>query len=176
MISDRMRNDAPFGVVLIQEGREAGPATTFGVGTLARITDFYQGSDGLLGVTAIGQQRFRIVSTERQADGLNVAEVELLPDEAPLALPDAYQPLAKILDGVLDDLGKLYEGLERRLDDAAWVSNRFIEILPIDLGQKQQCLESFGPLQRLELVQGVLNAVTTSADSGEPGDPEQGSA
>ncbi len=166
MISDRMRNSAPFGVVLIREGSEAGPAQTFTVGTLATITDFYQGSDGLLGVTAIGQQRFRILATERQADGLNVAEIELLDDEPVVPLPSEYRPLAKILDGVLDDLGRLYEDLERQLDDAGWVSNRFLEILPIDLGQKQHCLEDEDPLSRLELVHGVLNAVRAPDESG----------
>ena len=54
MISERMKADAPFGVLLIREGQEAGAATTFHIGTLARIADWYQGSDGLLGVTAIG--------------------------------------------------------------------------------------------------------------------------
>ena len=34
-----------------------------------------------------------------------------------------------ILSGVLDDLGRLYEDLDRRLDDAGWVTNRFVEIL-----------------------------------------------
>ena len=54
MIGERVKNDAPFGVLLIREGRETGSATTFDVGTLARVTDWYQGSDGLLGVTALG--------------------------------------------------------------------------------------------------------------------------
>lgn len=159
MVSDRMREDAPFGVVLIRDGNETGPAQTYDVGTLARITDFYQGSDGLLGVTAIGGQRFRILSRDRQADGLNVGEIELLPDEPSVPMPAEYQPLAGILDGVLDDLGRLYEDLDRRLDDSAWVSNRFMEILPIELGQKQACLEAADPVAHLELVRAVLNAV-----------------
>ena len=105
MIGACMRNDSPFGVLLIREGSEAGPASTFEVGTLARITDFYQGSDGLLGVTAIGDRRFRLLSAERQADGLNVGVVELLPEESPLPLPEEYQHLAHILAGVLDEPG-----------------------------------------------------------------------
>ena len=43
MVSERMRGDGPFGVVLIRDGVEAGgPAATFETGTLARIADFYQ--------------------------------------------------------------------------------------------------------------------------------------
>ena len=55
MISRCMKDDSPFGVVLIREGDEVGPAKTHDIGTLARIVDWYQGSDGLLGVTARGE-------------------------------------------------------------------------------------------------------------------------
>jgi Lon protease-like protein len=142
MLSNCMKDDAPFGVLLIREGGEVGPATTFEVGTLAKVTDWYQGSDGILGVTAIGTERFRLLSAERQADGLNVGEVELLPPPPSLALPPEYADLPPILDKVLDDLGRLYEGLERRPADAAWVAWRFVEILPLDLAEKQAVLES----------------------------------
>ena len=50
-----MKSDSPFGVLLIRHGGEAGSATTHSVGTMAKITDWYQGSDGLLGVTAVGE-------------------------------------------------------------------------------------------------------------------------
>ena len=159
MIGERVRNDAPFGVLLIRDGQEAGPSSTYEVGTLARITDWYQGSDGLLGVTAIGEQRFRLLSAERQPDGLNIGEVELLPAEAPMALPEEYKGMATILEGVLNDLGRLYESLQRNYDDAGWVTCRFVEILPIDLEQKQQCLENGDPEGRLKLVSELLETV-----------------
>ena len=167
MVSERMQNDGPFGVLLIRDGQEAGgPASTWEVGTLARITDFYQGSDGLLGITAIGEQRFRLRSAERAADGLNIGTIELLPDEPDLPLPAEFVPLADILAGVLDDLGKLYETLPRHLDRAGWVANRFIEILPIRLEEKQALLDDNDPLGRLALVREVLNTVRPA-----PGDP-----
>jgi Lon protease-like protein len=96
MISGCMKQDKPFGVLLIKDGHEAGPATTHSVGTLARVTDWYQGSDGLLGITAIGTERFRLQSVEQQSDGLNVGEIELLPPIEPLALPAAYRALPPI--------------------------------------------------------------------------------
>jgi Lon protease-like protein len=159
MISERMRNDAEFGVLLIKDGLEAGPSTTYEIGTLAKIIDWYQGSDGLLGVTAVGGQRFRLLSAERQPDGLNVGDVELLPAEASMALPEKYQGMSDILAGVLDDLGRLYESLERHYDDANWLTYRFVEILPLDLDQKQQCLENGDPGERLELVHELLDTV-----------------
>lgn len=159
MISSCLKGDSSFGVLLIREGEEDGPATTYEVGTLARIVDWYQGSDGLLGVTAIGEQRFRLISSERRSDGLNIGVIETLDSESSRSLPDEYRPLVKILSGVLDDLGRLYESLERNYEDAGWVGFRFAEILPITPEEKQTCLEADDPLQRLEIVRDVLNSV-----------------
>lgn len=159
MISQCLKSDAPFGVLLIKSGSETGPAKTYDVGTLARIIDWYQGSDGLLGVTAIGEQRFRLKSVQRQPDGLNIGEIELLEPENQHLLPEEYKPLAGILAGVLDDLGRLYESLDRQYDDAGWVGYRFAEILPITPEQKQSCLEANDALQRLSLVREVLESV-----------------
>jgi len=159
MISDCLKKDAPFGVLLIRNGSETGPSSTYGVGTLARIVDWYQGSDGLLGVTAVGGRRFRLASCRRQPDGLNLGEIELLPEDVPAALPPEYRPLADILAGVLDDLGRLYEDLEKHYDDAVWVGYRFAEILPLPPEQKQLCLEADDPFRRLELMREVLESV-----------------
>jgi len=159
MISRCLREDAPFGVVQITSGSETGAANTRDVGTLARVSDWYQGSDGILGVTAIGHERFRVRARERRADGLDVAEVELYAAEAAVPLPEEFRPLVQILDGVLDDLGRLYDALPRRRDDAVWVGYRFAEILPIDPQQKQNCLELEDPLERLRLIADVLEDV-----------------
>lgn len=159
MISERMKADAPFGVLLIRDGQEDGSATTYGVGTLARIVDWYQGSDGLLGVTALGEQRFRLLSVETEDDGLNIGEIDLLPPEPAIQLPADYEHLPDILNAVIDDLGKLYEGLERNMQDAAWLGYRFVEILPIDLVQKQLSLESDDTIARLQLIAELLETV-----------------
>jgi Lon protease-like protein len=159
MISGCLKNNSPFGVLLIKTGGETGPATTYDVGTLARIVDWYQGSDGLLGVTAIGEQRFRLLSSAGLADGLNIGRIEIIPTEAARTLPDEYRPLVNILSGVLEELGRLYESLDRKFDDAGWVGYRFAEILPITPEQKQNCLEVDDPVRRLELMREVLDTV-----------------
>ena len=74
-----------------------------------------------------------------------------------MPLPDEYRAMSQILAGVLDDLGRLYESLEWRLDDAAWVTSRFVEILPIELEQKQLCLEQSDPADRLKIVQTLID-------------------
>ncbi len=159
MVSRCVKEESPFGVLLIRNGSETGPSDTYNIGTLATITDWYQGSDGLLGITATGGERFRLISSRRQSDGLAIAEVELLPKEVTRALPENFRPLAKILRGVLDDLGRLYETLDKHYDDAVWVGYRFSEILPISPEQKQSCLEADDPIVRLEMLSEVLDSV-----------------
>jgi Lon protease-like protein len=152
MIGRCMREGAGFGVVLIREGGEVGPAETFDVGTLADIVDFHQLSDGLLGLSCIGRQRFRIRSRCTQADGLNLAEVDRLQPESTVPVPARHSRLAELLKNVLPQLGEVYEGIEMRPDDAAWVGFRLAEILPIPLADKQSILELDDPIQRLDVL------------------------
>jgi Lon protease-like protein len=152
MVRRCMRETQSFGVVLIREGGEVGPAETFEVGTLAEIVDFHQLRDGLLGLSCVGRQRFRIRSRSRQADGLNLAEVDRLPPEPRVAVPPRHARLAQLLESVLPQLGEVYEGFEMRLDDAAWVGHRLGEILPIPLADKQSCLELDDPIARLDML------------------------
>jgi hypothetical protein len=148
-----LRDDSGFGVVLIREGVEAGgPALTYGVGTYARIVDFSQQPDGLLGIRAAGARRFRIIERRRERDGLNVADVEWLPADVPQPLPEEFAELGPALDAILAQVGEPYASLERRLDDAAWVAGRLAEILPIPPGHKQHCLELDDPVERLRFL------------------------
>jgi Lon protease-like protein len=152
MVRRCMREGTNFGVVLIREGREVGPAETFDVGTLADIVDFHQLSDGLLGLSCVGRQRFRIRSRSRQADGLNLAEIDPQQPESALPVPARHSRLAELLKNVLPQLGEVYEGIEMRPDDAAWVGYRLAEILPIPLADKQRVLELDDPIQRLDVL------------------------
>jgi len=150
MVRRCMRGEQQFGVALIREGKEVGPAETFEVGSMAKIVDFHQLSDGFLGLSCIGQNRFRIRSRSRQADGLNLAEVEDFNAEPRIALPERHARLAELLKTVLPQLGEVYAGIEMQLGDAAWVGYRLAEILPIAIAEKQFCLELEDPIQRLD--------------------------
>lgn len=152
MVRRCMREAQDFGVVLIREGQEAGPAEFCDVGTMAKIVDFHQLSDGFLGLTCVGQGRFRIHSRSRQADGLNLGEVEWLAAEPTVPVPERHARLPKLLKSVLPQLGEVYTDIEMRLDDAAWVGHRLAEILPIAPAEKQNCLELDDPIRRLDVL------------------------
>jgi uncharacterized protein len=142
-----------FGVLLILEGEEAGVAADVaGTGTSARPVDFDTLPDGLLGLHCVGERRFRLARRWQQADGLNLGEVEFLPDDAPCAVPAEYLHLAELLREVLPRLGGGYTHVEAHYEDAGWLGNRWAEILPLAPGEKLELLELADPLARLAQV------------------------
>jgi hypothetical protein len=145
-----LRDGSGFGVVLIREGQEAGgPALTYDVGTYARIVDFSRQPDGLLGIRALGERRFRILERRRARDGLNLADVEWLPEDSSAPLPPEYADLGPALDAALAQVGEPYSEIERHPDDVAWVAARLAELLPVPAVHKQYCLELDEPVERL---------------------------
>ncbi|MDH3509464.1 MAG: LON peptidase substrate-binding domain-containing protein [Gammaproteobacteria bacterium] len=159
MVSRCMKGDTEFGVLLIQSGSDTGDARMVSIGTTARIQDWYQGSDGILGITAVGVRRFSTTSVHKAADGLYMGEVDFIESEPRQLLPEEYHQMASLLEVVINDLGKLYENLEKHYDDATWVGRRYAEILPISQAQKQHCLEMNDPLERLAFVRPLLRSI-----------------
>jgi uncharacterized protein len=158
MISRCMRENSSFGVALITEGREAGSvARTTTVGTTARIVDFERLDDGLLGITARGGQRFSIAEVSTQSDGLNVADVELLPDEPVMEIPDDLEILAELLKQAFAQIGTAYGEEQPHFENASWVGMRLAEILPLPMPEKQQCLEMDDAVARLRLLRERLD-------------------
>jgi uncharacterized protein len=153
MVRHCLKASRAFGVVLILEGAEAGEAGSVATtGTSARLVDFDTLPDGLLGVDCLGEQRFRLRRRWQQSDGLNLAEVDYLPDDAPCTLPAELAHLGELLREVLPQLGDRYAHVTAHFEDAGWVGNRWAEVLPLTCAEKQQLLELENPLARLAQV------------------------
>jgi uncharacterized protein len=159
MVSRCMRENSGFGVALIVAGNEAGggPAQTMPIGTLARIVDFEQLDDGLLGITARGERRFRIMHVHQEHDGLNVCQVEWLEDEARAEVPQEQAVLAELLRRALEQIGPAYGEVTPAYEDATWVGMRLAEILPLAAVERQELLELNDGPERLQWLQSRLN-------------------
>jgi hypothetical protein len=165
MVSDCLRNDRPFGVCLITAGAEAGsPAETVAVGTLARIVDWSRLEGGLLGVTARGERRFELLARQVRPDGLILGTVRILRDEESRPVPEHLQALAALLTRFMEHVGGHYRGVETHYDDAAWVSYRLCELLPIAPARRQHFLELEDAVQRLEQLSRIVAAIAESRD------------
>lgn len=153
LVRECTRSDSVFGVCLILDGTEAGEMPQHAaIGTSAKIYDFNTLPNGLLGITARGEDRFRVRDTSMRDNGLLAGRVEWLArPQARQSLPEAYQVLARILERFLEKVGNQYPGWHRdMLDDAEWVSFRLTELLPLGNLEKQALLEFDDPLPRLQ--------------------------
>lgn len=153
MVRDALKADKEFGVLQILAGGEVGPAQTVEVGTGARIVDFSQLEDGLLGLSCLGTRRFRLRSRRQQRDGLQVGTVDWLAEPPAVKLPERFEPLAELVDSLLPEFGSLYQKVVKLPEDASWVGYRLSEILPLTPEDKQRSLELDDPIERLERLQ-----------------------
>jgi uncharacterized protein len=167
MIAKCHKAGAPFGVVSLTQGnevRQPGVHEAFSnVGTLATIHELENPQPGLLLVRATGQQRFRITSSDQLKHGLWVADVERIPADMEVAIPEDLQPTADALQRLIqslqlkpDQAGPMPLLAPWKLDDCGWVANRWCELLPLPVALKQRLMELDNPLVRLELVSDVL--------------------
>ena len=113
---------------------------------------------GLFHLVTEGGSVFRILEQWVSRTGLLCAQVEL-DDPAPaLALPDAFRPLAQLLETIIGKVGAERFPAPARLDDAAWVAYRLAESLPLEAGLRQQLLEARDPLRALNEVRAFLQS------------------
>ena len=163
MVRDCLRSGEGFGVCLIESGNEVGASPRiYAVGTLARIIDWDQRSDGLLGIVASGERRFRVRSQETGRNGLLYAEVEWLNEASPddtRALPEEYGELGVLLRRMVTELGTPFTLFpEEHYGYADWVANRLVELLPLSREMKQALVELDDAMQRLRRVSEILRS------------------
>lgn len=147
-----LKTGAPFGIVLIREGKEVGiPAVPEPIGTLARISDWDMQTLGVLQVRVRGAGRFRILSHALSKNGLIVGQVCMLPDDTHSECP-AHAACAEFLRKVFTQIGAEDSVEEQRFDDAGWVGFRLTEILPFNSAVKQKMLELTDARMRLQIL------------------------
>lgn len=162
MVSECLRHDAPFVVAPIVDGEESGGvATIAATGTLARIIDWEQRDDGLLGLLCEGAQRVAVGDTEVEHDRLLRARVMPLESPRPQPLPGDLAWAADLLDELLRRIGPPFDrlipadpGTDRSADH---VVNRLIEILPLPMAEKCALSEIDDSVVRLQRLSGLIN-------------------
>ncbi len=138
MIATCMREDGLFGVILIHRGEETGvDADIYSVGTTATISDWENRADGLLGITALGLERFEILSTRTEANGLTFAEIKPLDECATREIPEQYHYMLELLDHISAQAGRI-----RNPDQSfSEILYQLIYLLPLEITLKQRLLE-----------------------------------
>ena len=165
LVRDCLKRDAPFGVVWIRRGAEVAErgrasADLGDWGCYARIVDWDQLPNGLLGVTIEGDGRFDLLGTRIEANGLVMARVE--PRPAPPAVPmtPQWQAMLDVLQSL--EIHPHVRRLAMQVDhgDAWQVAWGLAQLLPLDESLKYQWLgldDADLSVARLELVLNQLS-------------------
>tara|TARA_R110002073_G_scaffold1787_9_gene12865 strand:+ start:293 stop:889 length:597 start_codon:yes stop_codon:yes gene_type:complete len=145
LVRDCMKSDSPFGVVWIRRGAEVAQrgrasAELGDYGTSARIVDWDQLSNGLLGITIEGAGRFDLFETSTRSNGLVVGQVELKPAVVPAPMSDVWVSLLDVLRSL--ETHPHVERMKLRVDynDAWQVAYTLVQLLPLDEALKYELL------------------------------------
>lgn len=164
-----LRDGTPFGVVSLLDGTEVRrpeeKVQLAKIGTLVKIEQHNFVTPTLMEISTVGTQRFKLQSAAQEKNGLWRGEIQTLPADPVIEIPDHLQgaanALAELIESI-DDKGISEEQLPfrkpYRLLDCGWVANRWCELLPLDKPTKLQLLALDNPLLRLELIDDTLQA------------------
>jgi Lon protease-like protein len=166
MIKQCLREKTEFGVISIIKNldtdHESSAVTFSNIGTLALIEDFDPVQPALYMTKSFGTQRFKLLSSTQESNGLWIGDIELLEKDPHIPIPQEHQKVAQLLDEIIsviqseDLLGEALFKKPFKVDDCGWVSNRLAELLPISLLQKNHLLAQTNPRIRLDLISEII--------------------
>ena len=166
MIKQCLREKTEFGVISIIKNldtdHESSAVTFSNIGTLALIEDFDPVQPALYMTKSFGTQRFKLLSSTQESNGLWIGDIELLEKDPHIPIPQEHQKVAQLLDEIIsviqseDLLGEALFKKPFKVDDCGWVSNRLAELLPISLLQKNHLLAQTNPRIKLDLISEII--------------------
>ncbi len=164
LVRSCMRTESGFGICLLKKGQETMEAgtqqTIHRTGTYAKIIDWDQLANGLLGITVEGSNKFNVEDCWAAESGVLTANVKF-------SESDCVGRKAIPIDDDLSALSQLLLNLERHplveqknliidydnLWDLGW---RLAELIPIENVKKQQLLELDDPWERIENIERLV--------------------
>ena len=175
MTRQAFQSGEPFGIVALKTGSETVKPESreelHAMGVMAHIEEFEEFNPALFLIRVRGGERFHIESAERQKNGLWMADVKTVSPDPEVDVPQELEASAKQLGALIRSLQEhgvaekdMPFATPYRLDDCAWVSNRWSEMLPLEAAQKQTLLGQTHPRVRLDLVAEILEGMNISVD------------
>jgi Lon protease-like protein len=179
MIGECERQGTGFGVVTLTQGREVHrPGDTAErfepIGTRVAIERIERPQAGVVLVWCRGLTRFQVHSSQQRGDGLWRGQVQDWPAEPHTPVPEHLQYLIPQIQSALTTLSAADGVLPHwpqpwALDDCAWLSHRWCELLPLPLAMKYRLFTLQEPLMRLELVGDVVESMPPNTSGAAPG-------
>jgi uncharacterized protein len=165
MVKNCLRNQSSFAIVSVLPEGTTDPEGNFpfaNVGTLVNIVDADVDTVGLMMIRCVGQHRVKVESFTQQEDGLVIGQVTDIPNDIEINIPEDLNVASEVLRQLLESLPtritpeKMPVFKPYKIEDTAWVANRWIELLDLTLLEKQRLMQLDSPVVRLELIQDIL--------------------
>jgi Lon protease-like protein len=163
MIQNCIRQELPFGVVLIRDGQEVGgPVEPYMVGTAARIVTVQTHDDGRMDISANGERRFRI----RQIEESKPYMVGLVEPIVESSISDSIESdvmVRKARDSAMTYIANYFAGLDVRVarvtlhEDPMILSFMIASLLQIPNLERQHLLETTDTMERLSEMIPILD-------------------
>lgn len=151
MVSRCMRDEAGFGVCCLSFGNETANKSKFAsIGTYAKIDNFDTLANGLLGIEALGIERFKILHHWQAENGLYLANIKPLSEPTELSLPEHSEWMKDLALALQIEMGEPYQRVSADNLNGNWVSARLAEWLPLPLDIRQSMLEMESISERLD--------------------------
>lgn len=168
LIKKCIADGTQFGVVALHSGSEVrtpqGGEVLAGHGTMARIDAWEAPMPGLLHVKCSGTLRFALSASSVGKYGLWHGEAAELAEDPRVPVPAAQQAAADRLGRLITELQKNRVPADEmpilrpyRLEECGWVANRWGELLPLPVEEKQLLLAMDDPAARLAWVHDYLS-------------------
>jgi Lon protease-like protein len=152
MLRAQLKKGEGFGIVPIREGREVGKAPNiYPLGVEVRVADWHQLANGVLGLTVIGERKFRVLESEIQPDQLMVARVAYLRDDPPGPIPERYDGLAELLKQLKEHPATVTMGLPQATDSSE-LSYQLAQVLPLSSQEQMAVLAMADAEERLGFI------------------------
>ena len=161
MVKNCLRNNSAFCIVAAAPDNKLPFAS---IATVMKISHADVTTVGLMMIDCIGQHRIKIHSFTQQADGLLIGDISDIANDCEIAIPEDLQILSTRLQHLIESfadqgvspsdipIAKPYQ-----YHDAAWVANRWVELLELPLLEKQRLMQLDSPIVRLELIHDLLD-------------------
>jgi hypothetical protein len=174
MVSHCLRTQMPFVVALLQPGAERHEVITpdltadgktipfYPLGTAARIVDFEQRDNGLLGITIAGEQRMELRDIHQNSNGLWKASATPRPEQPDTAAED-MEEWRDLLEQLLGFSGLEAMRAAADLESPEQITNYLIMLLPLPAPVKQELIATDQPAERRAKLANVLALLATPA-------------
>lgn len=158
LVRSCMRTETGFGVAWTRRGSEvavkgAARPDLGDYGTYARIVDFDQLPNGLLGITIAGTEIFDLRDAHTSASGLVMGEVEMRLPPGSSPMHDDWNSMLTVLQSLETHPHVQRMGLEIDYSNAWEVGYNLVQLLPLDESLKYELLGS----ETLEAMMGELD-------------------